>query len=122
MTKEQPTEALLSAASKVIRLKHYSPRTEQVYLHWIRRYVRFHEGMHPRHVGSREVESFLSHLAVRDHVAASTQDQAFSALLFLYRHVLGSPLTLPIEAVRATRPKRLPTVLTKEETRRLSSI
>jgi integron integrase len=99
-----------------IRLKHYSIRTEESYVTWIKRYILFHNKRHPNAMGSAEIEAFLTHLAVDRQVAASTQNQALSALLFLYRDVLKTPLDHSIDAIRAKKPKRLPTVLTKDET------
>jgi integron integrase len=100
-----------------IRLKHYSYRTEQTYVQWIRRYILFHNKRHPNQLGVAEIEAFLTHLAVQEHVAASTQNQALSALLFLYREVLFLPLDARIDAVRAKPSRKLPTVLTKDEVR-----
>lgn len=102
-----------------MRLKHYSLRTEQAYLYWIRRYIRVNGMRHPRTLGGDVVESFLTRLAVHDHVAASTQNQALSAILFLYREVLGLDLPWMADVVRAKRPPRLPVVLSLEETDRL---
>lgn len=115
-----PKLKLLDQVREVMRLKHYSIRTERCYCDWIRRYIRFH------HMGSREelvpgeakIEEFLSELAVNGHVAASTQNQAFNALLFLYQQILDVDLG-SIQAVRADRPVRVPTVLTPEEVRRV---
>ncbi len=101
-----------------IRLLHYSRRTEEAYLHWIRRFIRFHRLRHPLELGVPEVEAFLSHLAVEGRVAASTQNQAFSAIMFLYKRVLERELA-PVNAVRAKRPARLPVVLSIDEVRRL---
>jgi len=115
---EHRPKKLLDQVRDAIRLKHYSYRTEQAYVGWIKRYIYFHDVRHPSEMGAPEVESFLTHLAVKDHVAASTQNQALSALLFLYREVLHQELG-PVDALRAKRPKRLPTVLTKDETLRL---
>ena len=106
---------LLDQVREAIRTKHYSIRTEQAYVDWIRRYILFHDKRHPKDMGSAEIAAFLTHLAVEKNVAASTQNQALSALLFLYRHVLEKELVGSIDAVRAKKPKRLPTVLTKEE-------
>lgn len=115
----QPTSRkLLDQVRDALRLKHYSYRTEQAYVGWISRYILFHNKRHPKDLGAREVEAFLTHLAVNEHVAAATQNQAFSALLFLYRAVLQRDLG-PLDALRARRPRRVPTVLTQEETRRL---
>jgi len=110
---------LLDRVRDVIRLKHYSIRTEEAYVSWIKRYILFHDVRHPNEMGTAQVEAFLTHLAVEENVAASTQNQAFSALLFLYREVLHKDLDGPIDALRAKKPKRLPTVLTKEEVHRL---
>ena len=110
---------LMEEVRRVLRLKHYSIRTEQAYVGWIVRFIRANGRRHPRELGGREVEAFLSTLAVRGKVAASTQNQALSALLFLYREVLGTKLPWMEEVVRAKRPARLPTVLTADETRRL---
>jgi site-specific recombinase XerD len=82
------TGGLFARVRERVRARHYSLRTEQAYLHWIARYIRFHDRRHPRELGREHVESFLSSLATRDQVAASTQNQALSALLFLYRDVL----------------------------------
>ena len=117
MTEQRPKK-LLDQVRDAIRLKHYSIRTEEAYVNWIKRYILFHDKRHPTEMGAPEVEAFLTHLAVKENVAASTQNQALSALLFLYREVLHQDLGA-IDALRARRPKRLPTVLTKEETLRL---
>ena len=105
----------LDEVRQVMRLKHMSLRTETTYLNTIRRFIVFHGKRHPRHLGAPEIRAYLSHLAVQGQVAASTQNVAFNALLFLYREVLQ--LELPaIEGVeRARRPARLPTVLTRQE-------
>ena len=109
---------LLEQVRAVIRLKHYSIRTEEAYVSWIRRYILFHHKRHPQVMGSQEIEAFLTHLAVELNVAASTQNQALSALLFLYREVLHQDLG-SIQPTRAKTPRRLPTVLTKDEVRRV---
>ena len=96
-------------------MKHYSIRTERAYVDWIKRFILFHNKRHPRDMGNAEIEAFLTHLAVNQNVAASTQNQALSALLFLYRVVLKQELDSTIDAVRAKKPKRLPTVLSKDE-------
>ena len=113
---ESRPRKLLDQVRDAIRLKHYSYRTEQSYVGWIRRYILFHSKQHPKDMGGAEVEAFLTHLAVERHVSASTQNQAFSALLFLYRNVLNQDLGA-LEAVRAKRSNYLPTVLTKGEVR-----
>jgi integron integrase len=115
---EPRPKRLLDQVRDAIRLKHYSIRTEQAYIGWIKRYIFFHDVRHPAEMGTAEVEAFLTHLAVKENVAASTQNQALSALLFLYREVLRQDLG-PIDALRAKKPKRLPTVLTKQEVRRV---
>ena len=96
-------------------MKHYSIRTETQYAQWIRRFILFHDKRHPREMGAREVEVFLTHLAVEGNVAAATQNQALSALLFLYREVLDIDLPWLDDVVRAKRPARLPVVLTRSE-------
>ena len=108
---------LLDQVRDVIRLKHYSYRTEQSYVYWSRRYILFHNKQHPKDMGVPEIEAFLTHLAVSEKVAASTQNQALSALLFLYQSVLKLPLDDSVNAVRAKRSKYLPTVLSKTEVR-----
>ena len=105
---------LLDRIRHTIRVRHYSPRTESCYGDWTLRYLRFHGMRHPRSMGGAEIEMFLTDLAVEHHVSASTQNQALNALLFLYQQVLH--IELPrLDAVRAKRPKRLPTVLSPEE-------
>jgi integron integrase len=106
---------LLDKVREMLRLKHYSPKTQDTYIQWIRRYIRFHNMRHPREMREPEIQAFLSHLAVNERVAASTQNQAFSALLFLYREALNISLDPQIQTVRAEKPTRLPTVLSKEE-------
>jgi len=107
--------ALLLKLRDEVRKRHYSNRTEDAYSDWVYRYLRFHGFRDPREMGKEEVEIFLSHLAVERDVAASTQNQAFSALLFLYRDVLGITLDWLDGVVRAKRPKLLPVVLTRDE-------
>ena len=102
-----------------MRVKHYSLRTEKIYISWIRRFILANAKRHPREMGAAEVEAFLSLLAVQRKVAASTQNQALSALLFLYRVVLGIQLPWMEGVVRAKRPKRVPTVLSQDEARSL---
>ena len=110
---------LLEQVRARMRLKHYSLRTEDAYLYWIRRYIRAWLPRHPRELGGAAVEAFLTRLATRDNVAASTQNQALSALLFLYREVLGVDLPWMENVVRAKRPRRLPVVLTRAQVARL---
>ncbi len=106
---------LLDQVREQIRLRHYSIRTEAVYLEWVKRFIRFHKYRHPQDMGAAEVEAFLSDLAVRRDVAASTQNQALSAILFLYKQVLRIELPWMDGVIRARRPQRLPVVLTREE-------
>lgn len=106
---------LLDQMRDQIRLKHYSIRTERVYCEWVKRFIRFHKYRHPLEMGAPEVELFLSHLAVKKDVSASTQSQALAALLFLYKQVLGQDLPWLGEVVRAKKPSRLPVVLTVDE-------
>lgn len=113
-TLPQPPRLLQQVREK-IRYKHYSIRTESSYVDWIKRFIFFHDRRHPRDMGAPEIERFLTHLAVEGKVAASTQNQAKSALLFLYREVLGIQLPWLDDIESAKTPKRLPVVLTKEE-------
>src|SRR5262249_27704065 len=108
---------LLDRLREAVRARHFSRRTEKAYVPWTKRYIFFHGKRHPAEMGAREVTEFLTGLAVRDKVAASTQNQALSAVLFLYRHVLGVELPWLDDLVRAKRPQRLPVVLTREEVR-----
>jgi integron integrase len=110
-----PPPRLLDRVRHAIRLRQYSRRTEEAYVLWIRRYVVFHGKRHPSEMGSREVTGFLSDLAVRKQVSASTQNQALSALVFLYREVLGQAVDGLDEIVRAKRSTRVPLVLSREE-------
>lgn len=110
---------LLDTVRDAIRRRHYSLRTEERYVHWIKRFIYFSGRRHPRELGAAEVTGFLNHLARERNVAASTQNQALSALLFLYREALGTPLPWLDELERAQRPARLPTVLTRAEVREL---
>ena len=106
---------LLDQVRERLRLKHYSIRTEHQYVQWARRFILFHHKRHPADMGAVEVEAFLTYLAVEGHVAAATQNQALSALLFLYREVLGVNLPWLENVVRVKRPARLPVVLTRRE-------
>ena len=99
----------------VLRLKHMSFRTEEAYVHWVKRFILFHDKCHPKDIGAPEIRAFLTHLAVHDKVAASTQNGALHALLFLYRHVLKLPVTDLQGIERAKRPRRVPTVFAREE-------
>lgn len=109
---------LLDQVRDAIRLKHYSYRTEESYVNWIKRFILFHGKRHPNDMGRPEIEAFLTHLATHERVAASTQNQALAALLFLYRNVLhrdDSALFESLNMARAEKPAHLPTVLTREE-------
>jgi integron integrase len=110
---------LLDRVRAACRLRHYSLRTERAYVGWIRRFILANGKRHPRELGAREVEAFLTDLAVRGEVAASTQNQALAALLFLYRVVLETKLPWMEDVVRAKRPRRLPLVLSRAEVGRL---
>ena len=110
---------LLDHCRNELRTRRYSQRTEEAYVSWIRRYLRFHGMRHPRDMGKGEIEAFLSRLATRSNVSASTQNQALAAILFLYRDVLGTRLDWLDDVVRAKKPKLLPVVLTREEARRI---
>jgi len=111
----QSAPRLYARVVEVLRARHYGRRTEKAYVHWIGRFLVFHNGKHPRELAEADVNRFLTHLAVRENVAASTQNQGLAALLFLYAHVLEQPLNRIVGVVRARRPKRLPVVLTGEE-------
>jgi integron integrase len=119
MYKNQPK--LLDQLREVLRLKHYSPKTEKSYVHWGRRFILFHKKRHPQEMGTPEVQTFLNYLAVDQHVSASTQNQALNALVFLYKHVLKKELG-NIDAIRARRSKHLPVVLTRKETQKVLSL
>ncbi len=112
---------LLDVVRGKIRLKHYSIRTEQAYLDWIKRYILYFDKQHPKDLGAVEVEAFLTHLAVVRNVSASTQNQAKSALLFLYKEVMGEALPWLDNVEQAKVPKRLPVVLTQDEVGQLLS-
>ncbi len=108
---------LLDQVRNIVRTKHYSIRTEQAYVTWIKRFILFHDKKHPKEMGAVEINRYLSHLANHDNVAVSTQNQALSALLFLYKEVLRQELDDLGTVIRAKKPKRLPVVLTPEEVR-----
>ena len=110
---------LLDQVREAIRARHYSYRTEQTYVDWIKRFILFHGKRHPREMGVGEINTYLSHLAVQGHVAAATQNQALAALLFLYREVLKLEVPRMEGIVRAKKPLRLPVVLSKDEVHRL---
>ena len=106
---------LMDLVRGAIRVRHYSRRTEAAYLGWIRRFILFHGKQHPAEMGAEEITRFLSSLATERHVSASTQNQALSAILFLYRYVLNQEVPWLDDLVRAKRPRRLPVVCTREE-------
>lgn len=110
---EQPR--LLDQVINSLRLRHYSLRTQESYSQWIKRFILFHKKRHPNEMGKVEVEAYLTHLAVKRNVSASTQNQALSAILYLYKHVLEQDIEWIENVVRAKRPKFLPTVLSKSE-------
>ena len=112
---------LLEQLRDVIRRRHYSPRTEETYVHWVRRFIYFSGKRHPAELGEAEVTAFLNYLSRERDVAAATQNQALSALLFLYKEVLRQPLPWLDGLERARRPARLPSVLTREEVQQLLS-
>lgn len=112
-------QRLIPRIRSVLRARHYSRRTEEAYVGWIKRYIFFHNKRHPASMGGDEVNQFLTSLAVDGGVSAATQGQALSALLFLYRYVLEDPLPWLDDVVRAHRPFRIPVVLTPDEVRRL---
>src|SRR5262249_14760667 len=97
-----------------LRVRHCSSRTEEAYVHWTLRFIRYHGLRHPQELGAAEINAFLTDLAEKRHVAASTQNQAFAALLFLYQHVLQVDPRRITGVVRANRPKRLPVVLSPD--------
>ncbi len=120
MTSEPPK--LLDLLRQRIRLMGYSIRTEMAYVSWAKRFILFHGKRHPKEMGKPEIESFLSHLALKNKVAASTQNQAFCAIIFLYKHVVNQELPDDINAFRAKTPIRLPVVLSREETDRVINV
>src|SRR5438093_11371509 len=119
-----PSTATIASSPKLLdrvrwrlRAKHYSIRTEEAYIDWIRRFILFHRKRHPNEMGEKEISAFLTHLAVEKNVSASTQNQAFSALLFLYQQVLDRKLDFIDNVQRVTRPAKLPVVFTPAEAR-----
>jgi len=116
-TPQSRAPRLLEQLRDEIRFRHYSIRTEQAYLGWVKRFILFHGKRHPRDMGAEEVTRFLTHLAVQGNVAASTQNQALNAILFLYREVLKIELAWLDDIHRAKKPARLPVVLTRDEVR-----
>jgi integron integrase len=112
---QQQPPKLLDRLRHACRLRHYSIRTEEAYHDWCKRFILFHGKRHPQEMGAAEINAFLTHLAVQGHVSASTQNQAFSAILFLYQKVLEVDPGMIAGVIRAVRPKRLPVVLTRSE-------
>ena len=119
-TSPQKGKKLLDQYRDALRIKHYSPRTEDTYTIWVKNYIIFHGKRHPKEMGIPEIGQYLTHLATKQQVAASTQNQAFSAIIFLYRHILHIELDeLQLAALRPQRSKSIPTVLSKDEVKRL---
>ncbi len=116
-----PPPKLLEQVRQALRRRHYSRRTEEAYVSWIRRYILFHGLTHPSNLSDADVTAFLTHLAVREHVSASTQNQALGALLFLYRQVIGRDVGSLGDVNRARTPERLPVVLGRDEVRAVLS-
>ena len=112
---------LLESLREALHVRHYSHRTEDTYCSWVKRFVHFHKLRHPKEMGELEINLFLTHLAVSEKVSASTQNQALSALLFLYRHVIGKEVGDLGHVIRARKPIHLPVVLTRDEVKALLS-
>jgi len=117
MPSQHQSPKLLEQVCEAIRTRHYSIRTEDTYLRWIKRFILFHGKRHPREMGGREIQEFLSYLAVEGRVAASTQSQALSAIVFLYQQVLKQTIGSIDDVVHAKQPHRIPVVLTQDEVR-----
>ncbi len=118
----QVKKKLLDIVRDKVRFKHYSYSTERTYVHWIKSYILFHHKKHPVEMGKDEIESYLTKLAVKDKVSPTTQNQAFSALLFLYKEVLGIDMSeWNIQALRAQERKHIPVVLTKSQSAQKSN-
>ena len=115
---ESRPKKLLDQVRDAIRVKHYARNTEQAYVYWIKKYILFHNKRHPKEMGASEVQAFLTHRALEEHISASTQNQALSALLFLYRNVLSQELG-PVDSVRAKPSQHVPTVLSRVEVQAL---
>ncbi|HEU19117.1 MAG TPA: integron integrase [Deltaproteobacteria bacterium] len=113
--RERHKPKLLDQLREAIRARHYSRRTETSYCNWVKRYIYFHDVRHPADMAEPEINAFLTHLAVKEKVSASTQNQALSALLFLYRHVIGREIGDLGEVIRARKPKRLPVIMARDE-------
>lgn len=117
--KPKPKPRLLDEVRMVMRLRHMSIRTEEAYVQWIKRFILFHQKRHPREMGETEIRAFLANLAVEQNVAASTQNQAMAAIIFLYQEVLQKELPRLDNIERATKPKRLPVVFSRTEVQAL---
>jgi integron integrase len=113
---------LLNQVRQAIRARHYSPRTEETYVHWIKRFILFHNKRHPAEMAEKEIARFLSSLASDSHVSASTQNQALNAILFLYREVLRKEIGYVDGVIRAKRSHRLPVVLTRQEVKSILGV
>jgi len=118
---EQSKPKLLDQIRQLMRLRHYSLRTEEAYVGWIRRYILFHGKRHPRELDDKHVSEFLSSLAINGHVAASTQNQVLNALLFLYKEIIQHQLGFVGNALRVKRPPKVPVVLSPGEVRAVLS-
>ena len=112
---------LLDRLRQALRSRHYSKRTEKTYAMWVKRFIYFHNVRHPAEMAESEINAFLTHLAVEKHVSASTQNQALSALLFLYRYLIGREVGELGNVIRARKPKRLPVVMTRKEVKAVLS-
>lgn len=110
---------ILDQMREVLRYHHYAIRTEEAYVTWVYRFMQFHQMRHPKEMGKQEIEQFLSDLALNRKVAASTQQQAMNALLFLYKEILDRPIAETLAPIKSKKPKRLPTVLSRAEVGRL---
>ncbi len=110
---------LLDQIRTQMRVSHFSLRTEEAYIHWIKRYILFHNKQHPADLTEQHAEQFLSYLAVNEGVSASTQNQALNAILYLYRHIIRSPLASLANITRANRTKRIPVVFTQKEAKKV---
>jgi len=122
LTKNTPTTnkpKLLDQVRAVIRTKHYSRRTEEAYIYWIKKYIFFHKKRHPNEMGEKEINEFLTHLAVKENVSASTQNQALNAIVFLYKQILKIKIDDIGEVVRAKKPKKEPVVFTQSEAEKI---
>ncbi len=113
---------LLDQVREAIRMRHYSPKTEESYVHWVKRFIFFHNKRHPAEMSEKEIAQFLSSLASELHVSASTQNQALNAILFLYRDVLRKEIGYVDGVIRAKKPHRLPVVLTRQEVKTILAV